>query len=258
MPSGDPIRTSDAYDAWHQVAHGAEAAGDLHLSQWHHDAMRLAPALDGLDVLEVGCGAGDFAIHVAKAGAAVTAVDFSPAAIEMARAKAKAHGMAVQFQSADAEALPFADGSFDVVLSCECLEHVPDPLRALVQMARVLRPSGHLVLTTENYSNALVLAWMNAWRRGVPFNSGTHVQPIEHFFLFWRVRQYMRDAGLRVIRMTGAHHVFLLLPGFHAHAFVRERFHSRALAWLFRPLARQCRTSPGSRAARRSAGESSR
>ena len=227
-----------AYDSWHQLAHGDEAAPALQLAQWHEDALRLAPPLAGQRVLEVGCGVGDFAVHLAKAGAAVTAMDFSPAAIEMARKRGEAHAVKVDFQTADAQALPFADASFDVLLSCECLEHLPDPQKALHEMARVLRPGGKLVLTTENYSNAMLLAWVVAWWRGEPFNSGTHVQPIEQFFLFWRVRRMMRRAGMPVKQMIGAHHVFLLLPRLHPHTFVRERFTLPFFAWLFRPFAR--------------------
>ena len=226
------------YNAWHQSVHGEDAASTLQLAQWHRDALSLASAVQGRRVLEVGCGVGDFAVHLAQAGATMTAVDFSPSAIEMARARAVAHAVTVDFRAADAQALPFADASFDLLFSCECLEHLPDPARALKEMTRVLRPGGQLVLTTENYSNAMVLAWVVAWWRREPFNSGTEVQPIEQFFLFWRVRRMMWKAGLRVRRMIGAHHVFLLLPRFHPHTFVRERFQWPFFAGLFRPWAR--------------------
>ena len=229
---------AQAYDAWHQSVHGASAASALELAQWHHDALSLSPPVRGRRILEVGCGVGDFAVHLAHAGATMTAVDFASAAIEMARARAAAHAVKVDFQTADALNLPFASGSFDLLFSCECLEHLPDPAQALREMTRVLRPGGALILTTENYSNAMLLAWVVAWWRKEPFNSGSVVQPIEQFFLFWRVRRMMRDAGLRVRRMIGAHHVFLLLPRLHPHTFVRERFHWPFFAWLFRPCAR--------------------
>jgi ubiquinone/menaquinone biosynthesis C-methylase UbiE len=229
---------SSAYDAWHQSVHGSAPASTLHLAQWHYDALSLAVNPQGRRALEIGCGSGDFAVHLSRTGAEMTAVDFSPAAIEMARARATAHGEAVNFQAADAQTLPFSSGSFDSVFSCECLEHLPDPARALREMARVLRSGGQLVLTTENYSNAMLLAWFMAWWRKEPFNSGTEVQPIEQFFLFWRVRRMIEAAGLRVRRMIGTHHVFLLLPGMHPHTFVRERFRSPVLSWFFRPWAR--------------------
>jgi len=231
-------KSPSAYDTWHESVHGTESSSTLQLAQWHHDAFSLAANPQGRRVLEVGCGVGDFAVHLARAGAEMTAVDFSPAAIEMARARATTHGVAVDFRAENAQALPFSSESFDTVFSCECLEHLPDPAQALREMARVLRRGGQLVLTTENYSNAMLLAWGMAWLRKEPFNSGTEVQPIEQFFLFWRVRRMIESAGLRVRRMTGAHHVFLLLPGMHPHTFVRERFQNPFMAWLFRPWAR--------------------
>ena len=229
---------SQSYDGWHRAVHGDESPASLHLAQWHEDALAVAPPVAGQKVLEVGCGVGDFATHLARQGAVMTAVDFSPAAIELAQARMAANLVQISFSTADAQSLPFADATFDVVFSCECLEHIPDPPQALREMARVLRPGGRLVLTTENYSNAMILAWLMSWWRGEPFNSGTHVQPIEQFFLFWRVRAMMRRAGFAVTQMLGAHHVFLLLPRLHPHTFVRERFRSRFLAAVFRPLAR--------------------
>ena len=94
------------------------------------------------------------------------------------------------------------------------------------------------MLTTENYSNAMVIYWAMAWLSGKPFNSGSGVQPIENFFLFWRVKKMMRRAGFKVARMTGAHHVFFVVPGCHPHLFVRKRFRTPLWATLFRPLAR--------------------
>jgi ubiquinone biosynthesis O-methyltransferase len=230
--------SADAYDRWHREIHGGENPAAVSLQDWHRNALSLSPSQDRLAVLEVGCGAGDFAIYLAGRGANVTAVDFSRQAIELARAKSVAQKMPVNFQVADAQSLPFEGDSFDVVFSCECLEHVPDPRRALAEFYRVLKPSGRLVLTTENYSNAMLLGWLVCWLRKEPFNSGAGVQPIEHFFLFWRVRQMFRAAGFRVQRMIGSHHVFLMLPRFDPGTFVVERFDNPIAGALLRPFAR--------------------
>ncbi len=233
------ITLQSQYDQWHRTVQSETGDYVSHLKCWHFDALKLAPELAEKAVLEVGCGAGDFAIQLAHLGARVEAVDFSQHAIELAQRRAASQSVvALQFRQGDAQELPFADSTFDVVLSCECLEHLPDPQKALREMSRVLKPGGHLVLTTENYSNGMILAWIVAWIRRVPFNSGTEVQPLENFFVFWRVKEMMRNAGLAVQRMTGAHHVFLLLPGVHPHAFVKDKFQSAFLARLFRPFAR--------------------
>ena len=229
---------TNAYNEWHEKVHGANNAFMLDLQDWHRNALSLAPDLKTSKILEVGCGTGDFAIHLAEIGGDITAVDFSSRAIELAKEKARAHKRVVNFQVADAQSLPFADESFDVIFSCECLEHIPDPQSAFLEFNRVLRPSVSLFLTTENYSNAMLLAWIVCWYRGQPFNSGVEVQPIEHFFLFWRLKRMFKRSGFHIRNMAGSHHVFLLLPRFHPHTFVVEYFHNSVVAKLLRPFAR--------------------
>lgn len=227
-----------SYNEWHARVHGAESLNETLLQQWHKDALTLAGDLAGLHVLEVGCGAGDFSIHLAKEGANVVGADFSSTAVELAAAKAIAQKSSAQFQVADAQRLPFADATFDMLVSCECLEHVPVPRVALAEMFRVLKPGGRLVLTTENYSNGMLIYWLMAWMQRKPFNSGAGVQPIEHFFLFWQVIAMMKRVGFTLRRMTGAHYVFFAIPGTHPHTFVRERIRAPLLSKWLRPFAR--------------------
>ncbi len=218
--------------------HGHEDPSALSLQDWHHNALALARPSASDDVVEVGCGVGDFAITLAGMAGSTTACDFSPEAIAQAATKARVQGSAARFLVGSAEALPLPDASCDLVYSCECLEHVPQPRAALREMHRVLRPGGRLVLTTENYSNFIAVYWAWCALRGVPYNSGEAVQPIEHFFVFWQIRRWMREAGFARVQLLGSHHVFLLLPRLHPHTFVVERFAQPALARLCRPLAR--------------------
>ncbi len=236
--NSDKIRLGDAYDKWHEGVHGNDNLMQVDLAPWHKSALSLSPSLVDLEVLEVGCGAGDFAIYLADMHANVTAVDFSPQAIEIAKKKLTAQKKNVNFRVADAQALPFKDNSFDLLFSCECLEHVPSPQLALAEFRRVLKPKGKIVLTTENYSNAMLLYWLKCWILKKPFNSGAGVQPIEHFFLYWQVKRMFNLSGFQVRNMVGWHHVFLVLPKFHPHTFVVENFQNPYSAKLFRPLAR--------------------
>jgi len=104
----------------------------------------------GARVLDVACGRGDSALQVAaEHDVHVVGVDLSPANAAAATAAAAAAGVGdrVEFRVADAEALPFADASFDAVL-CECaLCTFPNKPAAAAQLARVLRPGGRLGLS---------------------------------------------------------------------------------------------------------------
>lgn len=228
----------NAYDQWHESVHGREDPSNIKLEEWHKNVLQFLPSVKDLRVLEVGCGVGDFAIYLSRQGADVTAVDFSSQAIELATEKARVQNYQVDFRVADAQALPLENNSFDLIVSCECLEHVPTPQLALNEMYRVLKPSGKLILTTENYSNAILLYWLVCWLRKEPFNSGERIQPIEHLFLFWRVKGMFKRAGFQIGRLLGSHHVFLLLPRCHPHTFVIERFKHPLIALLLRPFAR--------------------
>lgn len=239
MRTERPSTSADTpYDTWHRTVHGHEDPSALRLETWHANALALAQPSPTQDVVEVGCGVGDFAISLAPRTRTMTAVDFSREAISQATHKGQVQHSRARFLVGSAEALPLPDQSCDLLYSCECLEHVPNPRLALQEMFRVLRPGGRLVLTTENYSNAIAMYWAWCAVRGVPYNSGEHVQPIDHFFVFWRVRRWMRAVGFGPVRLLGTHHVFLLLPRLHPHTFVVDRFTNTFFARLWRPLAR--------------------
>ena len=97
----------------------------------------------GTRVLDVGAGDGNLALACATRGARVEACDLSEAMIRRGRART---GMAVAWRRADAQALPYADDSFDVVVSAFGAAQAPRPLRTARELARVCRPSGQIVL----------------------------------------------------------------------------------------------------------------
>ncbi|MGH3743391.1 MAG: class I SAM-dependent methyltransferase, partial [Mycobacteriales bacterium] len=93
-------------------------------------------------VLDVAAGAGNAAIPAALAGARVAAIDLTPELVEAGRAASTERGADVEWRQADAEALPFADGEFDVVLSCVGVMFAPHHQVSADEMARVCRPGG--------------------------------------------------------------------------------------------------------------------
>jgi SAM-dependent methyltransferase len=96
-------------------------------------------------VLEVGCGAGEFAERLLRElEADVIAIDQSERMVELTRARG------VDARVGDVQELPFADGQFDCAVAAWMLYHVPDLDRALAELARVLRPGGRLVAVTNS------------------------------------------------------------------------------------------------------------
>jgi SAM-dependent methyltransferase len=98
------------------------------------------------DVLDVACGTGNAAVRAAQAGGRVTGVDLTPELFEAAGREADAAGVSVDWVEGDAEALPFPDASFDVVLSTFGVMFAPRHAVAAAELARVLRPGGRLGL----------------------------------------------------------------------------------------------------------------
>ena len=101
--------------------------------------------------LEIGSGTGYFTLNMMRAGliAKATCTDISPGMLATLDANAKQLGLKVKTVSADAERLPFKDGSFDLVLGHAVLHHIPDLATAFGELARVLAPGGTLLFAGE-------------------------------------------------------------------------------------------------------------
>src|SRR4030095_10641241 len=98
----------------------------------------------GQDLLDVACGTGNVSIPAAKTGARVTGLDLTPELLEKGRAKAAKAGGKIEWKEGDAEALPFPDKSYDLVLSTFGCMFAPRHEVTAGEMARVLRPGGRL------------------------------------------------------------------------------------------------------------------
>lgn len=100
----------------------------------------------GERVLDVAAGNGNATLAAARRFTTVTATDYVPHLLEKAAARAQADGLVVELRLADAEALPFADGSFDVALSTFGVMFAPNHTRAAAELLRVVRPGGRIGL----------------------------------------------------------------------------------------------------------------
>jgi SAM-dependent methyltransferase len=114
-------------------------------------AERLCDAADlvaGTRVLDVAAGSGNAAIAAARRDCDVVGIDYVPGLLERAHVRAHAEGLGIKLVEADAEALPFADASFDAVLSVVGVMFAPDQEQAAAELLRVCRPGGTIALAS--------------------------------------------------------------------------------------------------------------
>ena len=109
-----------------------------------------------LDALDVGCGTGFLSLELAVRGHRVSGIDFAPQMLAEARKKAAAQGVAVRFEEGDAEQLPFAEGSFDLVMTRHVLWTLPHPEQAIDEWIRVLRPGGRLAAMDSQFDPSVL------------------------------------------------------------------------------------------------------
>jgi ubiquinone/menaquinone biosynthesis C-methylase UbiE len=175
--------------------------------------------------LEIGAGTGYFTLNLLRAGLVgeATCSDISPGMLRTLSANAQRLGLSVRTEPANAERLPFADASFDLVLGHAVLHHIPDLDRALGEFERVLAPGGTIVFAGEpsrygdrlaNVPKRLATALAPLWRRAVgagPLASAERSAPeaaLEavvdvHAFAPAELARAARRAGLRDVRVRG-------------------------------------------------------
>ncbi|HEX4002860.1 MAG TPA: class I SAM-dependent methyltransferase [Candidatus Acidoferrales bacterium] len=115
-------------------------------------------------IADIGCGTGSLSVLMAAEGYAVTGLDFAPAMIRAARAKARTAGVSARFVLSDAAAPVLPPGSFDVVLARHVLWAMPDADQALADWLRLLVPGGTLVLVEGRWSTGAGLTTAEAGR----------------------------------------------------------------------------------------------
>lgn len=132
----------------------------------------------GNDVLEIGVGMGADHLEWAKSGPkSLSGIDLTPRAVEHTRRRLEVFGYQSQLQTADAENLPFPDGSFDLIYSWGVLHHSPDTQRAIDEVYRVLRPGGVArIMIYHKYSLTGYMLWLRyAMLTGRPWRSLSYI-----------------------------------------------------------------------------------
>jgi SAM-dependent methyltransferase len=174
----------------------------------------------GQSVLDVAAGAGNAAVAAARRFADVTASDYVPALLERGRERAAAERLPVAFVEADAEALPFADASYDVVLSTFGVMFAPNQEQAARELLRVTKPGG-----TIGLANWTPEGWIGDIFRA----NASHVAPPAGVSspLLWGTESRVREllgSGIRELRMTRRHFDFRYRSPEHWLAFWREYY----------------------------------
>jgi 2-polyprenyl-6-hydroxyphenyl methylase / 3-demethylubiquinone-9 3-methyltransferase len=162
-----------------------------------------AMGLRDAQVLDVGCGGGILSEAMARSGARVIGIDLSQAVLDVAELHALEGKLAIEYRAISAEELAAArPGSFDLVTCMEMLEHVPDPAKALAALASLVKPGGHVIVSTLNRKPlAFAVAIIGAEYIARMLPRGTHeylkfIKPSE-------LARWGRAAGLNLLDLTG-------------------------------------------------------
>lgn len=153
MPAHTPARPALELDALKTRQHATWASGDYAvvgttLQIVGETLCETADVRSGERVLDVATGNGNAALAAARRFARTTGVDYVPALLDKAAQRARAEGLALELIEADAEALPFDDASFDVVMSTFGVMFAPDHAKAAAELVRVCRPGGRIALAS--------------------------------------------------------------------------------------------------------------
>ena len=147
---------------------------DRAADHWKRDPLSGSP-LNGLSLLDIGCGGGLLCEPMARLGAQVTGIDAAPRNVATARLHAEGQGLDVDYRETTAEALAGTGAQFDIVLALEVVEHVADVELFLQSLSRLARPGGLVFLSTLNRTAkawALAIAGAEYVLRWLP--RGTH------------------------------------------------------------------------------------
>lgn len=178
-----------------EAGYDAVAAKMFVSTDFYNEVLDTAEIFSG-DILEVGVGQGPVLELIKKRGGnaikSLTGLDLSDKLLAMARVRLPE----VQLVKGDAEAMPFEDKSFDMVVMVDVFQYLLDFNKALEEVKRVLRPGGKFLVSVPNKKWILFKSYIVKRK---------NIQPVEdHFFDFQEMKNLLRTNGFNIVRMRGA------------------------------------------------------
>lgn len=213
------------YNSWH----ASHAVDDDTNTPWHIfvKAKLGNLRLTNSHILEIGCGRGGFSNFLANTyptSGKIVASDFSIQGLDIAHKKFGDHNGLISWRHEDIMSQSFENDLFDIAISCETIEHIPNPKRAIEELHRVLKPGGILLLTCPNYFNLFGIWCLYRWIIGKPFTEGG--QPYVNYIQTPRIYFNIKQAGFKVIEWQSSE---IILP-----ARVPKHFWSKKTPALFK------------------------
>lgn len=176
----------------------------------------LSKVQKGSRVLDIGCGAGFLTHALDEAGHTVSGIDLSESSLEIARLKSPR----VDYQKADAYALPYPNDSFDCVFAMDVLEHVDDPAQLIQEASRVLKPKGLFFFHTFNRTPLSYLLVIKGVEWTVA-NTPKRMHLYSHFIKPNELRAHLKNCSLFIEEISG------FIPKLFSLAFLRLLFTRR-------------------------------
>jgi 2-polyprenyl-3-methyl-5-hydroxy-6-metoxy-1,4-benzoquinol methylase len=164
------------------------------------DELLVGENLEGLKLLDAGCGTGWFSKRACERGADVTSLDIGENLLEQVAKKCNSTRVV-----GDVCNLQFPSNNFDIVISSDVIEHTVNPRKALSELARVVKPNGILVITVPN----------KVWHFAITIANKLKLRPYQGFenWVGWgQLRDWVKEEGLVLEEMYGFHIVPFITP----------------------------------------------
>lgn len=217
------VKSKSDYNTWHQH----HSQDDDVTASWHVFVQEKLQRqdVDKKNILEIGCGRGGFSNYLAnlpRSPKKVFACDFSNSALEIAQKKYP-HEI-ISWQKENIMSLSFRDELFDTAISCETIEHITNPKKAIRELYRVIKPGGKLLLTCPNYFNAFGIWCIYRWMIGKPYTEGG--QPYVNYILMPVVYFWIKKSGFKILNFSSSE---LIIP-----ARVPKHYYNNGTPWWLR------------------------